>query len=187
MQARKEHIHKAILEAAKDEFALKGREKASLTAIAKAAGVSPGTVYIYFKDKRDLYDSCLPPSVAEELKKLADSSILNAGNRRLESLTVSRDSHGPIIEFLLRNRREVLILAQRDEWEGVFVGLLQGSALEYFDGIGRALSQDEARFLRFLYEGLLERILTALRNGPATEEEIRKLIAYHVAGLKGVF
>ena len=187
MQSRKEHIHTALLEAAKDEFARKGMEKASLTAIAKAAGVSPGTVYIYFKDKRDLYDSCLPPSVAEELTKLADKGILNAGKRSLELLTVTRESHGPLIEFLLRNRREVLILAQRGEWKGVFVDFLQGSALEYFDGIGRTLTQDEARFLRFLYEGLLERLLAALRSGPANEDKIQKLIAYHVAGLKGVF
>lgn len=187
MQSRKKHIHTALLEAAKDEFARKGMEKASLTAIAKAAGVSPGTIYIYFKDKRDLYDSCLPPSVAEGLKTLADQGILSAGRRGLELLAVSRDSHGPLIEFLLRNRREVLILAQQDEWKGVFVDILQGSALEYFVGIGRALNQDEARFLRFLYEGLLERLLTVLRNGPATEDEIRKLIAYHVAGLQGVF
>ena len=187
MQSRKEHIHKALLEAAKDEFALKGMEKASLTAIAKAAGVSPGTVYIYFKDKRDLYDSCLPPSVAEGLKKIADRGILSAGNRNLELLTVSRESHGPLIEFLLENRREVLILAQHGEWKGEVVSILQGSALAYFVGIGRTLTQDEARFLRFLYEGLLERLLAVLRNGPTTEDEIQKLIAYHVAGLKGVF
>ena len=44
-----------MLAAAQSEFAEHGYEKASLTRIATAAGISKGTLYYYFADRDDLY------------------------------------------------------------------------------------------------------------------------------------
>ena len=41
-----------LLEASIDEFAEKGYNDASLNAIIKAAGISKGSLYYYFEDKR---------------------------------------------------------------------------------------------------------------------------------------
>jgi AcrR family transcriptional regulator len=44
-----------ILDAALRVFARRGLHKTSLEAIAKAAGVSKGTIYLYFKNKEELF------------------------------------------------------------------------------------------------------------------------------------
>lgn len=46
-----------ILEAAKAHFTEKGFAEAKVSDIAKAAGVSTGTIYNYFNNKRELFDS----------------------------------------------------------------------------------------------------------------------------------
>ncbi|MBN2879444.1 MAG: TetR/AcrR family transcriptional regulator [Clostridia bacterium] len=45
-----------IINAAIDEFAANGYEKASTNEIVKNAGISRGLLYHYFKDKEELYD-----------------------------------------------------------------------------------------------------------------------------------
>ncbi len=44
-----------ILEAARKVFALKGFNAATMDEIAETAGVAKGTVYLYFKSKREIY------------------------------------------------------------------------------------------------------------------------------------
>ncbi len=48
-----------ILEAAVEEFAEKGFEGASINRIIELAGISKGSMYYYFEDKADLYDTAL--------------------------------------------------------------------------------------------------------------------------------
>ncbi len=48
-----------ILDAAADEFADKGFEAASINQIIEKAGISKGSMYYYFEDKRDLYDTVI--------------------------------------------------------------------------------------------------------------------------------
>ena len=47
----------AIIEAARDIFAQKGYEDTTIAEIAEAAGVAVGTVYLYFRNKREIYMS----------------------------------------------------------------------------------------------------------------------------------
>jgi AcrR family transcriptional regulator len=46
-----------IIEGAREVFLAKGFDAASMGDIAKAAGVSKGTLYVYFKDKDELFSS----------------------------------------------------------------------------------------------------------------------------------
>ena len=46
-----------ILEAAGEEFADKGYERASINQIIKRAGISKGSLYYYFEDKADLFST----------------------------------------------------------------------------------------------------------------------------------
>lgn len=54
MRIKDENKYNAILEASIDLFKLEGFAKASISKIAKTAGVSPATIYIYFENKEDL-------------------------------------------------------------------------------------------------------------------------------------
>ena len=48
-----------ILEAARSVFAMKGFSEATVDDIANAAGVAKGTVYLYYRSKRDIYFAAL--------------------------------------------------------------------------------------------------------------------------------
>lgn len=48
-----------ILEAARSVFAMKGFNEATVDDIANAAGVAKGTVYLYYRSKRDIYFAAL--------------------------------------------------------------------------------------------------------------------------------
>ncbi len=48
---------RAIIEAARKIFAMKGYEDTTIAEIAEAAGIAVGTVYLYFGNKRDIYTS----------------------------------------------------------------------------------------------------------------------------------
>ncbi len=63
MQIKKEKIKQTILEVAKQEFLEKGFKNASLREIAKKAEVTKGSIYIYFKNKDDLFSQLVAPAI----------------------------------------------------------------------------------------------------------------------------
>jgi AcrR family transcriptional regulator len=54
-----------IMDAARDVFARKGFSETTMDDIAEAAGLAKGTLYLYFKSKRDLYLAALKHGIAE--------------------------------------------------------------------------------------------------------------------------
>jgi AcrR family transcriptional regulator len=56
-----------ILDGARQVFLERGFDGASMGDIAKAAGVSKGTLYVYFKDKDDLFDGMVRGECAMQL------------------------------------------------------------------------------------------------------------------------
>ncbi len=54
-----------ILEAARRVFGEKGYERATIDDIARAAGVAKGTVYLYYRSKRDVYWEALKQGLVE--------------------------------------------------------------------------------------------------------------------------
>ena len=53
--AKKEKKRSAIIQASLRVFARKGYETTALDEVAREAGLAKGTLYLYFKDKEDLY------------------------------------------------------------------------------------------------------------------------------------
>ena len=56
-----------ILRAASDVFAERGYEKSSIREVAKRAGISIGGIYIYFRNKEDLYTGLIQSQMHEFL------------------------------------------------------------------------------------------------------------------------
>jgi AcrR family transcriptional regulator len=54
---KREHRHQQTMVAAKHVFSVKGFNKATMEDIAAKAELSPGTLYLYFKNKDELYAS----------------------------------------------------------------------------------------------------------------------------------
>lgn len=68
MRKKDENKECAIREKALNMFVKEGFDGFSMQKLAKAAGISPATIYIYFKDKEDL----ILQLCAEQIKKMAD-------------------------------------------------------------------------------------------------------------------
>jgi AcrR family transcriptional regulator len=62
-----------ILAAAHRVFADKGFHEATIDAVARAANVAKGTVYLYYRSKRELYRAALKRGVLEMLEKTSVS------------------------------------------------------------------------------------------------------------------
>jgi AcrR family transcriptional regulator len=64
------HLRHAILEAASAAFADKGYERLSMRKLAAELECSPGTLYLYFRDKDELLRAVVEESFADLLKTL---------------------------------------------------------------------------------------------------------------------
>jgi len=82
-----------IQTAARKVFFKKGYQNSTIGEIAKLAGIREGTVYLYFKNKEDLYISLMIPvtqRIGEQLQKLENADlnkIFKNGSQLMETLT----------------------------------------------------------------------------------------------------
>lgn len=108
-----EESKRLILAAARTVFADQGYARANMRDIARVAGISVGGLYLYFKNKEDLFQTFMQ----EWMKNLND--------RTLEALTSSTDPVQAISAFITvsiefsRSNKEMIILQGR-EWGFTF-------------------------------------------------------------------
>lgn len=69
-QRRAEDRPREICDAALEVFAEKGFAAAKLDEIARRAGVSKGTLYLYFKDKEDLFRAVVRSAIAPNIQAI---------------------------------------------------------------------------------------------------------------------
>src|SRR5690242_2412012 len=117
VQRQKDETRRAILDAAAQEFAAVGLERATLASIASKGGTSIGNVYKYFADKGELFRAAIPDDVASELAALL--------RRRIEALFGERDVHRlaanhpyrsvseELFRFALAHRARIVFLLRR--------------------------------------------------------------------------
>jgi AcrR family transcriptional regulator len=78
MAPKEEDRRQQILDAAQKVFAAKGFDGASIKDLAKAAKISPGLLYWYFKDKTDLLVSLMTERIEGALGQLPENVSLDA-------------------------------------------------------------------------------------------------------------
>ncbi|MCJ8009347.1 TetR/AcrR family transcriptional regulator [Lederbergia wuyishanensis] len=99
-EQRSEETKEQILKAAGTLFAKKGFDSVSIREIAKDAGCSHTTIYLYFKDKEALLQELSMPALEklhEQLKVVAHMATVSAEDK------LKRISH-EYIQFCLENR-----------------------------------------------------------------------------------
>lgn len=74
-----------ILEAALCEFGNNGYEKASLNTVCSACDISKGNIYHYFKDKDEIYLSCVK-SCFDALNNVLEGYSVNENQTILENI-----------------------------------------------------------------------------------------------------
>jgi TetR/AcrR family fatty acid metabolism transcriptional regulator len=105
-QGIKEEKRTSILQAAGQVFARKGYEPATLEAVAREAGLAKGTLYLYFKNKEDLYFH----SVLHMLASL-QACILGQAERAAGALEKMRAIALGQFDFFVRHRDTLQLFA----------------------------------------------------------------------------
>lgn len=95
---------KKILSAAIKVFSTHGYAGASIREIAKASGFSIGGVYLYFKNKEDLYLSLIKERIRE--KNLRIEKIVGSGGSPAEKLSSLIEMH---LDYAMKNKELILI------------------------------------------------------------------------------
>lgn len=72
VQVKKDGVRKAILRAAFRHFSKIGYARTTVSRIAQGAGVSPATVYVYFKSKLQIFFEIYGPWLNGQLDELGD-------------------------------------------------------------------------------------------------------------------
>lgn len=101
---------KGILDAAEAVFSARGYERASITEIAMRADLAAGTIYLYFRDKADLYGCVIlekTNDVTDRLEAALNSqpsvkSCLHAG---VKALFTYHDSNRQFFELFLHQQQ----------------------------------------------------------------------------------
>ena len=109
-------IDPRLLSAAKDEFLKKGFEKASLTDICKAAGVTTGALYKRYSGKEDLFSALVSDTVqdmTEYVSQIERVDLTDLTDRELyDSFALTPEMNREWLRFLY-DRRDVFTLLIR--------------------------------------------------------------------------
>jgi AcrR family transcriptional regulator len=80
-QIKKKQIKQAILDSAYEMFSKRGYSDTNITDIARAAGVAPANVYVYFRSKIDILFSLYEPWLTSQFDEL-EASLRRTRNSR---------------------------------------------------------------------------------------------------------
>jgi AcrR family transcriptional regulator len=193
----------AILQAAVEVFSEKGYSAAATSEIAQKAGVAEGTIFRYYKTKKDLLFSIVGPTMS----RMIASFILRNFNGLLES---PFDSYEEFLRALMKNRVEfarknfkiLKIMLQEIPFqpalkeqfvENVLSKVLGPvtSIVDHFKEKGEIIDVPTPAVLRFTISTMIGYLLASLLLMPDKdwddEEEIDltiRFILYGISGLK---
>ena len=95
---------KRIIDAAMDVFSRKGYAKANIREIAKAAGISIGGVYLYFKNKEELY-KCIISDRRHEIATMTETAV-NQSKSATQALSNFLRLY---LEYAIKHREFILL------------------------------------------------------------------------------
>ncbi len=96
----KEELRKTILEAAREIFVAEGYEAFSMRKLAEKIEYSPGSIYLHFQSKEELFDSLVEASFERLLKTLLD---MRDGHQQPDPVKELKRGLHAYVEFGLRN------------------------------------------------------------------------------------
>lgn len=99
-QKHKEELRRIILDAARDIFVRQGYENFSMRKLAEKIEYSPGSVYLHFKNKEELFECLVDESFARLLKTVIALRNGQEGQDPAEELKKGLRAY---VEFGLRN------------------------------------------------------------------------------------
>ncbi|SDJ27064.1 TetR/AcrR family transcriptional regulator [Lutimaribacter saemankumensis] len=187
-----EEKERAILAATRAVFRDKGPEDAKITAIAQAANLAEGTVYLYFKNKQALLMAAVSEFYAE-LTQDAEAAVRAAHetkvrltalaqlhfSRVLDEWPLIAEAMGPYLPS--REYRETEAYALNRRYVAVFDGVIR-------DGISRGEIRADVSVavMRDAFYGGLEHFARSARlrdSQPDTKAEVAQFLTVFTAGI----
>lgn len=191
----------SILEAAIEVFAEKGFSAAATSEIAQKAGVAEGTIFRYYRTKKDLLLAIVVPTMSRMIAPFVMrnfSGVLDAPFESYEAFLrafmVNR------LEFVRRNLKIVKILIQEIPFqpalkeqltENIFEQVLARVTVitEHFKTQGEVIDASTPAIIRFTISAIAGYLLTRLVLMPDQdwndEEEIERTISFILHGIGG--
>lgn len=164
-QKRSIETKNRILVAAKDQFAAKGFHGTNAKEIASAAGVSVGSFYSYFKDKKELFMEIFREHIEETVVGILNGHRADPENRKesvYRLIKAMLNAHDPYPEF----HREVLAMRYSDpEVEAAFTEMHQHSLahVERFIGqFSEKLRIDDTKTAARIISAAVEEIICSI-------------------------
>ena len=99
-ERHKQELRSAILDAAREIFVREGYESFSMRKLAQKIEYSPGSVYLHFKNKEELFECLVDESFARLLKTL---QALRNGKESQDPVEELKKGMRAYVEFGLRN------------------------------------------------------------------------------------
>lgn len=201
-QTLKDDVKERIARAALIVFAREGFPGATMSTIAREAGVATGNLYRYYPSKEDLFQDAVSPAFVRRLTTLLKKRVTAVrGVDDLRTLPPRATFHAVAEELLLfaiANRHRMLVLLGKSagtpyaDFPEQLGAMLERLAIAHFRARHpqRALSQPERLALRLVYRNLLAAVV-AILSDTEDPEKIREAVdaysRYHLAGLKHLF
>lgn len=168
-------VREGILRTATQIFGERGFRSTTIKSIAAAQGISPGTVYLYFDSKEELFRQAVEEGWDEFLAEIR--RIVSAPRQLRERFETSLDycfaslqTALPLLRGMLFDARQRHLLQENLER---LVDLLEGLAGEA-SSVGREPSQLDPKLRRFQIRTTVLGVLTSVALAPdeALEQEI---------------
>ncbi|MDH6427549.1 TetR family transcriptional regulator [Paenibacillus odorifer] len=117
MQSKKDEVKQEIESAALKVFFQKGFSDAKMNDIADEIQISVGNIYTYFKNKKELFYSVVPPSLVDYLKNMLVENI------RIDNQTffddVNNEKKSAIVQeqitILTKYSRQIVIIFEKNK------------------------------------------------------------------------
>lgn len=193
-QVLKPEVRARILDAALEAFAEHGYAGASMSDIARRAGMAVANLYRYFAGKEALFEAALPTALVQRFDELLAKSV--RAHVTLAGVAPGGDVAGAaeLLDFWIEHRLAVVILLDRAEGsahEGFaarFVERLVALALAEIQSAepGIQIPREARLVLTLIFENTrrsLAAVLEASRDERAIRDAIGAFRRYQLAGL----
>jgi AcrR family transcriptional regulator len=196
-QIQKEAVRNEIIDKALLLFAKKGYDEISIADIAKAAGISVGNVYRYFKGKEDILNEIITSSFISKFRKEIFTKLGTGKSDTISEQSQNKEYVDYSVQFLksmIENKFKFIVLIKCTKSE--VSNLFRKEIFEYMvqTFLNQFVKEEEKKealrpTIALLYKGLIGLYLDIL-NKDADEEtylrELKQVTKYHIFGLASI-
>ncbi len=184
MQVLKDEIKNKIISVAEDVFYQKGFEQSTMRQIASAVGISVSNLYLYYKNKEDIFYSVMDGFYRYLIKDIMH--LLDHDDKEIISDVEIRKM---VEKMILADQRKFIILAEKSQgtkYEGFKKQLIDLLYQHMKEQVNWELVQDT--FILFILaksfiEGIIE-IAKDFKSKASLKYSIHTLFEYHKRGME---